>query len=81
VVRVSPLRQRVIDDMNVRRFCRATQRNYIRDIGRFATFLRRPPDTATAEDLHRFQVDQRSTPAADSPHSLPQAASALHRSQ
>jgi integrase/recombinase XerD len=29
VVRVSPLRQRVIDDMNVRRFCRATQRNYI----------------------------------------------------
>jgi site-specific recombinase XerD len=59
VVRVSPLRQRVIDDMNVRRFCRATQRNYIRDIGRFATFLRRPPDTATAEDLHRFQVEQR----------------------
>ena len=58
-VRVSPLRQRVIDDMNVRRFCRATQRNYIRDIGRFATFLRRPPDTATAEDLHRFQVEQR----------------------
>ena len=27
VVRVIPLRQHVIDDMNVRRFCRATQRN------------------------------------------------------
>jgi site-specific recombinase XerD len=36
-----------------------TQRNYIRDVGRFATFLGRSRDTATAEDLHRFQVEQR----------------------
>jgi integrase/recombinase XerD len=56
---VSPLRQRLIDDMHVRRFSRETQRNYIRDVGRFATFLGRPPDTATAEDLRRFQVEQR----------------------
>jgi integrase/recombinase XerD len=42
---ISPLRQRLIDDMNVRRFSRETQRNYIRDVGRFATFLRRSPDT------------------------------------
>ena len=28
-------------------------------MGRFATFLRRPPDTATADDLRRFQVEQR----------------------
>ena len=40
---ISPLRQRLIDDMNVRRFSRETQRNYIRDVGRFATFLRRWP--------------------------------------
>ena len=45
---ISPLRQRSIDDMNVRRFSRATQHNYIRDVGRFATFLGRSPDTATA---------------------------------
>ena len=45
---ISPLRQRLIDDMNMRRFSRETQRNYIRDMGRFATFLRRSPDTATA---------------------------------
>jgi hypothetical protein len=38
---ISPLRQRLIDDMNMRRFSRETQRNYIRDVGRFATFLRR----------------------------------------
>lgn len=56
---VSPLRQRLIDDMHVRRFSRETQRNYIRDIGRFATFLGRPPDMATAEDLRRFQIEQR----------------------
>lgn len=56
--RVSPLRQRLIDDMNMRHFSMATQRNYIRDIGRFATFLGRSPDTATAEDIRRFQIAQ-----------------------
>jgi len=33
---ISPLRQRLIDDMNMRRFSRETQRNYIRDVGHFA---------------------------------------------
>jgi integrase/recombinase XerD len=56
---ISPLRQRLIDDMNMRRFSRETQRNYIRDVGRFATFVGRSPDTSTAEDLRRFQVAQR----------------------
>jgi integrase/recombinase XerD len=56
---ISPLRQRLIDDMNVRRFSRATQHNYIRDVGRFATFLRRSPDTATVDDVRRFQIEQR----------------------
>ena len=60
-VSVSPLRQRLIDDMNMRRFSRETQRNYIRDVGRFATFLARSPDTASADDLRRFQVEQRDT--------------------
>ena len=59
VAPMSPLRQRLIEDMNMRRFCHATQRNYIRDVGRFATFLGRPPDKASAEDLRRFQVEQR----------------------
>ena len=55
----SPLRRRLIDDMTMRRFSRETQRNYICDVGRFATFLGRRPDTATADDLRRFQVEQR----------------------
>lgn len=58
VITVSPLRQRLIDDMMMRRFSRETQRNYIRDVGRLAAFLGRPPDTATAEDLRQFQIEK-----------------------
>ncbi len=56
--RISPLRQRLIDNMTLCRFSHETQRSYIRDVGRFATFVGRSPDTATAEDLRRFQVEQ-----------------------
>ena len=53
---VSPLRQRLIADMTMRRFSAETQRNYLRDVGRLASFLGRSPDTATPEDLRRFQI-------------------------
>lgn len=56
---ISPLRQRLIDDMTMRRFTAETQRNYLRDIGRLASFLGRPPDTTTVDDLRRFQVAQQ----------------------
>ena len=56
---VSPLRQRLVDDMTMRRFSRETQRNYIRDVGRFATWLGRSPHAATAEDVRRFQIEQQ----------------------
>lgn len=56
---ISPLRQRLIEDMNMRRFSRETQRNYIRDVGRFATSLGHSPDTATADDMRPFQIEQR----------------------
>ena len=59
VLAISPLRQRLIDDMTLRRFSRETQRNYIRDVGRFATWLGRSPHTATAEDIRLFQIEQR----------------------
>ena len=59
VLAVSPLRQRLIDDMTMRRFSRETQRNYIRDVERFATWLGRSPHTATAEDVRRFQIEQQ----------------------
>ena len=56
---ISPLRQRLIDDMNVRRFSRETQRNYIRDVGRFAPWPGRSPAMAAAEDVRRFQIEQQ----------------------
>ena len=52
------LRQRMIEDMEMRRFSRATQRNYLRDVGRFARFLGRSPDTATPDDIRQFQIVQ-----------------------
>lgn len=59
VIAASPLRQRLIDDMTMRRFSRETQRNYLRDVGRFATWLQRSPHTASAEDIRQFQIEQQ----------------------
>ena len=53
---VSPLRQRMIDDMRMRKFAGKTQIHYIRAVRRLAAFLRRSPDTATAEELRAFQL-------------------------
>jgi len=53
---ISPLRQRMLEDMSVRRFMLDTQREYIRAVKKLAAFLGRSPDTATAEDLRAFQV-------------------------
>ena len=44
---ISPLRQRMIEDMNSRKLCARTQRGHIRSCKRFAAFLKRSPDTAT----------------------------------
>src|SRR6266516_578596 len=53
---ISPLRQRMIEDMNSRKLCAGTQRGHIRSCKRFAAFLKRSPDTATLEDIRRFQL-------------------------
>src|SRR5229473_3380609 len=53
---VSPLRQRMIEDMNARKLCAGTQRGHIRSCKRFAAFLKRSPDTATTEDIRLFQL-------------------------
>ena len=55
---ISPLRRRMIEDMNVRRFGEKTQNDYIRYVKTFSTFLGRSPATATAEDVRRYQVHQ-----------------------
>jgi integrase/recombinase XerD len=53
---VSPLRQRMIEDMRMRKMGGKTQIAYIRAVRRLAAFLKRSPDTATADDLRRFQL-------------------------
>jgi site-specific recombinase XerD len=58
---ISPLRRRMIEDMSVRKFGEKTQHDYIRHIETFAKFLGRSPDTASAEDLRRYQVHQTET--------------------
>jgi integrase/recombinase XerD len=58
---ISPLRRRTIEDMSVRKFGEKTQHDYIRHVEAFAKFLGRSPDTATGEDLRRYQVHQAET--------------------
>lgn len=62
---VSPLRQRMLEDMRMRKLAPKTQTAYIRAVRRFAAYLGRPPDTATVEDLRNFQlrlVDEGTSP-------------------
>jgi len=53
---ISPLRQRMIDDMRMRKLCDKTQTHYLRAVRQFAKYLRRSPDTATIEDFRNYQL-------------------------
>src|SRR3984893_12508409 len=58
---VGALRARMIQDMRVRGITEKTRNDYIRNVRSFAAFIGRSPDTATAEDLRRFQLHQTQT--------------------
>jgi integrase/recombinase XerD len=53
---ISLLRQRMIEDMTMRKLSPKTQSGYIRAVRKLAQYLRRSPDTATAEELRQFQL-------------------------
>jgi integrase/recombinase XerD len=53
---ITPLRQRMIEDMNARKLGAHSQRSHIYSCKRFAAFLKRSPETATCEDIRRFQL-------------------------
>ena len=53
---ISPLRQRMIEDMRMRKLSPKTQAGYIRAVRQFARYLGRLPDTATVEDLRNYQL-------------------------
>jgi hypothetical protein len=72
---ISPLRQRMLEDMAVRKFGEKTRHDYIRHVEAFASFLGRSPDTATADDVRRYQVHL--TKSGVQPPTLNSSASAL----
>ena len=53
---VSPLRRRMIEDMTIRKFVPKTQHDYVQRVKNFTAFLGRSPDTATFEDVRRYQL-------------------------
>ena len=53
---MSPLRRRMIEDMTIRKLAPKTQESYVRTVKRFTAFLGRPPETASLEDVRRFQL-------------------------
>ena len=53
---ISPLRQRMIDDMTMRKLNEKTQIQYIRAVKRFSQHFGQAPDLASPEDLRRFQM-------------------------
>ena len=53
---VSPLRQRMMEDMAARKLNPHTQRSHISSCKRFAAWLKRSPDTATADEVRHFQL-------------------------
>jgi site-specific recombinase XerD len=50
------LRQRMIEDMRMRKLNPHTQDGYIRAVRKFTQYLGRSPDIATVEDLRNFQL-------------------------
>ena len=55
---ISALRQRMIDDMTLRKLTAKTQASYLRAVIKFTLFFGHSPDLATPEDLRRFQLQQ-----------------------
>jgi site-specific recombinase XerD len=53
---MSPLRRRMIEDMTIRKLAPKTQHDYVQRVKNFAAFLGRSPDTASFEDVRRYQL-------------------------
>jgi site-specific recombinase XerD len=58
---MSPLRWRMIEDMTIRKFAPKTQHDYVQRVKNFAAFLGRSPDTASFEDVRRYQLHLTTT--------------------
>jgi integrase/recombinase XerD len=63
---ISDLRRRMIEDMTIRGFTQATQRDYIRSVRILAAFIGRSPDTATPDEIRAYQLRLREDGASPS---------------
>jgi len=54
--RATPLIQRMAEDMTIRNLAQKTIDAYTYHVGRFATFLEKPAEQATPEDVRSFQL-------------------------
>src|SRR5271170_5093226 len=72
---ISPLRQRMIEDMTIRKLAPKTQHDYVQRVKNFAAFLGRSPDTASFEDVRSYQLHLAASGAGVS--SLNQSVSTL----
>ena len=53
---LTPLRQRMTEDMQVRNFSPHTQASYLQQISQFARYFHKPPDLLGTEEIHDYQV-------------------------
>ncbi len=67
----SPLRRRMIEDMTIRKFAPKTQHDYVQRVKNFAAFLGRSPDTASFEDVRRYQLHLAASGASSSARVVP----------
>ena len=78
-ITISPLRQRMIEDMDARKLGAHSQRSHISSCKRFAAFLKRSPDMATAEDVRRFQLHLIETGSSGTVRNLVREAIVMER--
>jgi integrase/recombinase XerD len=54
--RVSPLRQRMLEDMDLHGFSVRTQDSYVRSVAAMARYFKRSPDTLSDEEIRKYFV-------------------------
>ena len=53
---LTPLRQRMLDDMKLRNMAKGTRRSYVHSVADFSAFHGRSPDELTLEDVRDYQL-------------------------
>ena len=53
---ISPLRQRMIEDMRIRNLAQATQQSYLYAVAKFSRYFHRSPDRLGPEEVRAYQL-------------------------